>query len=195
MSNLVFPKLAGQAWPIEREARWTTEVRETPSGREFRAGSMSTPRWMYRLRFDVLRQGADGELAQLMGFFNLHRGALDSFLFEDEDDKSVSAQQFAQADGTTKDFQLVRSFGGFSEPVYELNGAPVITVNGAVVSTGWTVDKGRISFTTAPAAASILRWSGAYYWRVRFADDRLRASQFLQHLWDCRQLELITVKP
>ena len=95
MSNLVFPKLAGQAWPIEREARWTTEVRETPSGREFRAGSMSTPRWMYRLRFDVLRQGADGELAQLLGFFNLHRGALDSFLFEDEDDKAVSAQQFA----------------------------------------------------------------------------------------------------
>lgn len=195
MSNLVFPKLAGQAWPIEREARWSTEVRETPSGREFRASSMSTPRWMYRLRFDVLRQGTDGELAQLLGFFNLHRGALDSFLFEDEDDKAVVAQQFALADGTTKDFQLVRSFGGFTEPVYELNGAPVITVNGTVVSTGWTVDKGRISFATAPSAASILRWSGAYYWRVRFADDRLRASQFLQHLWDCRQVELMTVKP
>lgn len=195
MSNLVFPKLAGQAWPIEREARWSTEIRESLSGREFRAGAMSTPRWLYRLKFDVLRQQAENEAAQLLGFFNLHRGALDSFLFEDEDDKAVVDQQFALADGVTKNFQLLRTFGGFSEPVYELNGVPVITVGGTVVSSGFTINRGLVSFTTAPAAASVLRWTGAYYWRVRFAEDRLRASQFLRHFWECRSVDLITVKP
>lgn len=195
MSNLVFPKLAGQAWPIEREARWSTEIRETPSGREFRAGSMSTPRWLYRLRFDVLRQQAESEASQLLGFFNLHRGALDSFLFDDEDDNAVADQQFALADGVARHFQLVRAFGGFVEPVYELNGPPVISVAGSVVTTGFTINKGLVSFTTAPAAASILRWTGGYYWRARFADDRLRASQFLRHFWECRSVDLITVKP
>jgi hypothetical protein len=53
-------------------------------------------------------------------------GGFDTFLFTDPDDNAVAAQTFGVGDGDQDAFQLVRTLGSFTEPVYDLNGAPSI---------------------------------------------------------------------
>jgi uncharacterized protein (TIGR02217 family) len=129
MSNQVLPSLPGLSWNTKKKPIFKTTIREASSGREYRGTSWSTPRWEYTLSYEFLRQGMGRtELTQVVGFFNKHRGAWDSWLYQDPDDNAVTLQQFATGDGTTTSFQLVRDLGGFLEPVYEMNGAPVVYV-------------------------------------------------------------------
>jgi uncharacterized protein (TIGR02217 family) len=195
MSNQVFPELVGISWPIEREAIWSTEIKEALSGREYRSGYMSAPRYRYFLKCDVLfDEPGSSDLHALMGFFNQHRGRLFSFRFWDRDDCSVTDEQFYVADGTTKDFQLTRARGGFVEPVFEIKGTPVIKANGVAISSGYTLAAGLLSFATAPAQGTVLRWTGEYYWRMRFNTDTQRFTQFLRRLWETKAIELITTR-
>ena len=196
MSNLLFPKLPGQSWPVEREPQWATEVKTSVSGVEYRAGSMFAPAYLYKLQFDVLSEDADNsEFQTLAGFFNQHRGRLYDFLFDDEYDNTAVAQQFGLVDGVATQFQLVRSMGGWADPVYELHGVPTLYANSAVISSGYTISKGRVTFTTLPATGSVLTWSGQYYWRMRFVQDKTKFSQFMRGYWENKTVELITVKP
>ena len=43
-------------------------------------------------------------------------------------------------------------------------------------------------------AGAVLRWSGTYYWRVRFGDDTLDFEKFLTKLWKLGKVELMTIK-
>jgi len=129
MSNQVLPSLPGLSWNTKKKPIFKTTIREASSGREYRGTSWSTPRWEYTLSYEFLRQGMGRtELTQVVGFFNKHRGSWDSWLYQDPDDNTVTSQQFATGDGTTTSFQLVRDLGGFLEPVYELNGAPLVYI-------------------------------------------------------------------
>jgi len=129
MSNQVLPSLPGLSWNTKKKPIFKTTIREASSGREYRGTSWSTPRWEYTLSYEFLRQGMGRtELTQLLGFFNKHRGAWDSWLYQDPDDNAATLQQFATGDGTTVTFQLVRDLGGFLEPVYDINGTPLVYV-------------------------------------------------------------------
>jgi uncharacterized protein (TIGR02217 family) len=195
MSNQVLPSLPGLSWNTKKKPIFKTTIREASSGREYRGTSWSTPRWEYVLSYEFLRQGMGRtELTQILGFFNKHRGAWDSWLYQDPDDNTVTLQQFATGDGTTVTFQLVRDLGGFLEPVYDLNGAPSVYVNGTLTSV--TVGAlGMVTFDSAPAAGALLKWTGSYYWRCRFSDDYIEPSKFMKDLFDLRQMKFITVKP
>ncbi len=199
MSNQVFPSFPGLNWDIVRRPRWNTLVRQTASGREFRTARYSYPIWEYKLSYSVLRARPSlTEMQTLAGFFNQHNGSADSWRYEDPDDNSVVGQLFGQGNGSTRVFQLVRSFGGFTEPVFELNGAPQIFINGALrtVGTHYTIDSlGVVTFVTAPGAGLPITWTGSYWWRCRFMQDGVEFNQFMRQLWDLRSLEFTTVKP
>lgn len=125
MSNAVYPALPGLAWPTKRTPLWKTKVSNTPSGREFRTAPMLVPRYRYTLQYDFLRSAAAlSEFQTLFGFFNARHGAFDSFLYNNPDDNSIAGQPIGVGDGATAAFQLVRSLGGFSEPVFD----PVLPV-------------------------------------------------------------------
>lgn len=131
MSNEVFPKLAGLKWGSTRMVQWGSTHRRTASGREFTTVHMDYPIYGYKLAYEVLRENqGNTELQNLIGFFNRHAGDGDSFLFEDDDDKAVSGQVFGLGDASTTKYQLVRTLGGFVEPVYDLSDTPVILFNG-----------------------------------------------------------------
>ena len=131
MSNAVYPTLPGLAWPVTRTPLWRTTVQTTPSGREWRTSAMAFPRYRYTLTYEFLRStAAYPHLQTLLGFFNSRRGGYDSFLFSDPDDRTVTAQAFGTGDGVSTQWQLVRTLGGFVEPVYALDGAPQIMVDG-----------------------------------------------------------------
>jgi hypothetical protein len=123
MSNTVYPDFPGVTWPVVKRPMHKTGIKETPSGREFRTRYMTYPRYSIRLSYEWL---TETEMKQLVGLFNTHGGAFESFLFDDRDDRAVSNQVFAVGDGVTTSAQLVRTLGGFVEPVYDFNGTPQV---------------------------------------------------------------------
>lgn len=127
MSNTVYPDFPGVTWPVVKRPMHKTGIKETPSGREFRTRYMTYPRYAIRLNYEWL---SEAEMRQLIGMFNTHGGAFESFLFDDRDDRAVSNQVFGVGDDSTTSFQLVRTLGGFVEPVYEFNGAPQVYRSG-----------------------------------------------------------------
>lgn len=130
MSNEIYPTLPGLTFGVQRNVLAPpVTIKTTPSQREYRARDATLPRYRYTLGYEFLRSAAAwAELQTLVGFFNRHGGSFDDFLFEDPDDHTATAAAFGIGDGTTTAFQLLRSFGAFSEPVRDLNGAPTITI-------------------------------------------------------------------
>jgi uncharacterized protein (TIGR02217 family) len=195
VSNAVFPVLPGLMWDVTRTPQWATKVQRSSSGKETRVAYISAPIWRWVLQFDVLRQNTVvSELSQILGFFNARRGKFDSFLYSDPTDSAVTLEPFGTGNGVTTTFQLTRAFGGFSENVYDLNGAASIYKAGVLQSSGYTVGPtGIVTFTSPPAGAAALTWTGAYYWRVRFDQDMAEASNFLATLWSLKQLAFVSV--
>lgn len=199
MSNSVFPTLTGLAMEVTRSPLWNTMKQETPSGREYRGIFQIYPRYRYTLIFNYLR---DTTLAPdyrtLLGFFNSMKGGWDTFLFTDPDDSSVAGMQFGTGNGSLTGFQLVRTLGNFSEPVYDINGAPTIKVAGVTKTAGsdYTIGTtGIVTFTAAPANGAALTWTGSFYWRCTFEDDSMDFDKFMNLLWSVKKLSLKTQKP
>jgi uncharacterized protein (TIGR02217 family) len=195
MSNAVFPVLPGLMWDVTRTPEFATKIQRASSGKETRIAYMTAPIWRWVLKYDVLRQNTvTTELSQLLGFFNARRGKFDSFLYTDPIDSAVVAAQIGVGDGATTVFQLTRAFGGFTENVYDLNGAASIYKNGVLQASGYSVSAtGLLTFTAAPAAGVVITWTGSYYWRVRFDQDMAEANNFLVGLWDMKQLAFVSV--
>lgn len=93
------------------------------------------------------------------------------------------------------------SSDGF-EPVYTLNqtqaavriyidtgAGPVLQTLGTHYSIN---SSGMVTFTTPPPANAALTWTGAYYWRVRFAIDHIDFANFLYQLYELKKVELVT---
>lgn len=197
MSNAIYPTLPGITWPLKRAPVWNTTVKTTPSGRAWRQSHMRYPRYRYTLTYSFLRSSAAyGEFQALFGFFNARGGAADSFLLLDRDDTTATAQAFGVGTGSATQYQLVRTLGGFVEPVYDLVAAPSIYKNGVLQSSGYTVSAaGLVTFSVAPAAGVVLTWSGAYYWRCCFDTDELPFERFMNMFWKTGEVRLITDKP
>jgi uncharacterized protein (TIGR02217 family) len=197
MSDAVFPSLPGLRWNIKRTPIWKTLAAESASGKEMSVALMTYPLRRYSLSYEVLRAGAEAELQQLEGFFNLRYGSHDTFLYDDPDDKSVTNQTFGTGNASTKTFALARTRGSFTEPVQSVNGAPTIKVAGVTKTAGtdYTISAaGVVTFTVAPANGAALTWTGNYYWRCKFKQDMAEFDQFLKDLWQLQRLEFRTVK-
>lgn len=219
MSNLIFPALPGVSIEVSKTPLWKSTVHESVSGCQVSASAMTYPRWRYKLRYEFLRSGAQAELQQLVGFFNRHRGRADTWLYFDDEDCIATNQQFGVGDGVTKDFYLVRDFGGFVEPVTDIKTISSVTAGGVPMydslddapaeslSLDFTTETyqvwqndyayaggGRIQFTTAPAAGVPLVWTGEFYRRCRFRDDELDIERFLYLLWKAKTVEFETHK-
>ena len=121
----VFPTLAGQGWSVHKKPTFSSIVAPHVSGREVRAALYANPVWNFELTFDGLDGTTSGQygglgsqsLQSLMGLFLQTQGQYGAFLYYDPTDYAVSAQGFGVGDGATTTFQLVRTLGGFVEPV------------------------------------------------------------------------------
>ena len=200
MSNAIFPVLPGLVWDFKRIPMHKTTIKETVSGREFRSRRMSSPRYTYKASYEFLRNQRQGydELRSLLGFFNARGGDFDDWLFDDADDNTVTAQAFGVGDAASTTFQLVRTLGGNVEPVYVVNAAPQLFIDGVLktVITHYNINAtGGVTWVTAPAGAAVLTWTGTYYWRCRFLQGHLEFNRFMWRLWALKSCDFITVKP
>lgn len=194
MSNALLPELAGQTWPRHKTPRFKTQVQTSDSMRSWRVGRALYPQYSIKISYSYLSQA---DLTTMMAFFKSRRGRLDSFLFDDRDDRQITTPQaIGVGDGINPKFQLVRSLGGFVEPVCgPTNGVPMVRVNG-VATTAYTLDDyGLLTLATPPPVTHVVDWAGLYYWRVHFAKDEQQYDEFMRQFWELKTLELETVKP
>lgn len=192
MGNLLFPALPGLEWNRQRTAIWSNGKRPTVSGRLFTVANYSYPRYKYHLSYSVLRQSAAlNELQQIVGLFNQCMGDFDSFLWTDPDDCTATSQVFGVGDGANRQFQLVRTWGGFVEPVFDINGSPAVWVDGVQLAAGsFTVSAtGVLTLAQAPVPGALLTWSGSFYRRVHFSQGTMETNKFMQNLWDLKKVE------
>lgn len=220
MSDAVFPTLAGQKIDLVKEPIWSTVFAVSASQMETRGSYLSYPRYRITLAFEVLRATPSAQEYQaLLGFFNSRGGALESFLWQDPDDRTATDQVFGTGDGITTVFRLGRALGGAWEPVSAVAGAPVIKKAGvpqgasladAVESLAldfvtssyqvWANDysfdanTAIVTFHAPPAAGAALTWSGEYLRRVRFESDSMSLKRFLAAMYSADGVKLLTVK-
>jgi len=197
MSNAIFPTLAGLAFSVMRNPVWSTQVRDSASGRQYTLGKRLYPLWHFKLPFEVLRaSGGWTEWQQLVGFINARRGRYDDFLYLDPRDCTATNEQFGTGDGVTTTFALTRTLGGFVEPVGGVNsGGAVIKVAGTTTSVTFSADLTSVTFASPPTSGQALTWSGTFYFRCRFLQDEITMEQFLQDMYSAKSVEFKSFRP
>lgn len=203
MSDAVFPDLPGIKWSKVKTPVFSTRTQRATSGKEARAGFYVYPLWMYEWEYEVLRDDTiNNELSQIIGFYLSRYGALQSFLITDDSDCMVTNQAISTGDGDVKVFQMIRTYGGFTEPVTDINitSAPLIYLDGTLQSTGYSLDNsnsGLLTFTNAPGDNVEITATFSYYKRVRFqeyseSDEAFK--NFMYELWECNKISFITAR-
>lgn len=196
MSNAIFPTLPGQAFPRERHVRYATELQSSSSMRRWRVSRALYPVYEYSLNFNFLRTA---DLVTLRSFFEQHKGRGDSWLFDDRDDRLHSdtglPQVFGLGNGVQTQFQLVRNQGVQIMPIGRHNVITSVRINGAATVAYTLDDYGLLTFSSPPAAAAVLDWSGSFYWRCAFMSDQLQFKEFLRSIWESKSLKFETEKP
>lgn len=203
MSSTVFPTLVGLAFPVGRTPVWSGKLQTSISGKNRGLSFWSYPKWQWDLSFNVLRSDSINlELQNLAGFFNAMNGPYgDTFLYQDADDNSITGQQIGVGDGSNLTFQLVRSFGGFIEPILAPNVVSHVYVDGT--DTGhWTISNwgsstpGLVTFASghAPTSGKAVTVDYSYYFPCRFLDDTMSFSKFMSQMYEAKKVSFMSEK-
>lgn len=202
MSNEVFPTLVGMKIGVVRKGIFRTDVQESLAGAEFRVARMESPRWRWRLSWDVLLDdgSATCDLEKLLGLWVAVQGARDSFLFSPPD-RTLTETDASQmtGDGATKSFYLRMPWGASGwEWVRELHTfllALTVKVAGVTTAVTTSTEYGLIkcTFASAPANGAAVTASFGYRYRVRFADDAMDVETFARGMMRKSGLELVQV--
>jgi uncharacterized protein (TIGR02217 family) len=186
------------AFGIKKTQRYNTIAQETTAfqGSTYVAGA-TFPVWDFTITVPQLTGRMDdptSPLAQLNGLFNICKGRAGTFLLQDPDDNAVLAYQFGTGDGTSKTFQLTRPIGAGSDIVQNVNGTPVISINGTP-TVAFAIDtKGVVTFNVAPAADAVLTWTGQFDFRLKFTTDSLAdLTEYFSDKWSINTLSLVSV--
>jgi uncharacterized protein (TIGR02217 family) len=201
MTLPVFSPPVGLAWPVGRRPKWSTLHQESVSGKDNPVQLWPYPRRTWDVSFDVLRSDnaslnipAPAQALQYVeGFYNAVAGSALAFVFVPPEDSTVTGQLLGTGDGVTTQFGLVRTWGGFTEPVFAPQGTPTIYVSGTPTLAFTLGTQGLVTFTSAPALGAALTWTGSFGFVCRFDADELDFSEFMSTLWELKKLSFTTV--
>jgi len=151
------------------------------------------------------------DLVAVAEFFEARRGKLTGFRFRDPLDHSSAPFGQAQSpldqaigvgDGTTTDFQLVKSYGSgegaYRRPIEKpVVGTVTIAVDGVAVASGVTVDAatGIVSFDAPPPMSAAITAGFEFDVPVRFDLDQLAINIAAFEAGDIPSIPLIEVRP
>ena len=188
---------------VVRTYRWKTGYQEALSGKQSTILYQAYPLTHFELKYELLRDfgSLPSEIRTVVGVHNSMKGRYDTFLYTDVDFNSVTAQQFAVADGTLGPFQLTALYAptsgsysgiGASEIIQNLNGTPTLYDNGSLItSSNYTIGvTGLVTFGSghAPTSGHALTWTGSFYYRCRFDDDEIDWTKFMDHRWSVKKI-------
>ena len=198
MTAPTFPVLK-LAWPVVRTPQWDTDVQVSIAGKRTAYARRAFPIYVYELKFNVLRADANLEWQTLFAFYNSVLGRANLFIYNDPADGTASATSFGTGDGATTAFQLTRPIVGtgvsWVDPVFCPTGTPQIFIAGVLQSTptNYSISAtGLVTFTSAPAAAAALTWTGTYGWFCRFDEDSEPFENFMYQFWRLGKVKFST---
>ena len=140
MPTLTFPQLLGLSFDLHKVPNFNTAIRGVTAGYENRTAYQKYPIWEFTLTYDWLddtttRSNGYTDLHTLAGFYLQAQGPFASWLYYDKDDYRVAGGKQATPDGVTTVFKLSRDFGGFIEPVGQLDQSTIATFPYTAVTT------------------------------------------------------------
>lgn len=209
MSELLFPTLRGLTYPIQKIPHWKTLQNRTVSGVKKFVQLYTYPYYEFRLSFSYLgdTDSQSDDIHTLAGFYNKMGGAGVDFLYADPlvEPNSVKDQEFGITDGITNEWQLVRNYGGFVEPVFGILEAPVIyaredstgTIIPLVSGTHYTLTSTGLFILQLEGIVPFgyrLFWTGKWYYRCHFAEDEAELEQIFYGGWALEELTLESIK-
>lgn len=154
---------------------FNTLITQLKNGREVRNAQWDQVRHKYTLPFDSIHD--QDYLTYLKSSFLSMRGQLHSFLIKDWADNAANNVQFGVGNGASKTFQLSipSAFGlaTYTRNITKPLSGVVVTVNGTATAVTIDTATGLVTFATAPASGTVLRWFGSFRIPVRFANDAL----------------------
>ncbi len=197
------PTLAGLGWSRHKKPGFATRVASHVSGREVRVALMEYPLYEFEAVYNGLTSSASlfaglgaSSLQTLMGFFLQLQGQFGTFLYTDPDDNTVTGQAFATGDGSTTSFTMMRTLGGFLEPVGWVTNIADVYLNGTVQSGGAysLTPPNTLVFTTAPGSGAVVSAGFSYAFNCRFLDDRMDFEEFMANLWKLDSMKFRSIK-
>jgi uncharacterized protein (TIGR02217 family) len=159
---------------------WPAEIVTLDSGREERNSRIAAPLRSYDAAYSVR---TPDELYQILELYYLAMGRLYGFRMLDWTDyrsgpphrmPAYDDQLLAVGDGTTKNFQLVKTYGSgptaFRRPIQKPFGGIAIGLSGVPQAGGYAVDPatGILGFAAPPAPGASITWGGQFHVPVRF---------------------------
>lgn len=174
--------------PFEEEIQYSTIISESEAGAEQRYQKWLKPRRTFRIKLDA-RQATETD--QIWRFYTRHKGAFDSFLFQNPNENPVTLETIGSGDGLKTVFYV-------GNKVDVGTGDLILTPNSLVVkrSVGGTGDYlsfstytlsesiGKLVTNTALPSGDVLRAdSYNFRYRVRFKEDTLTREAFSAELW------------
>ncbi len=187
----VYPSVPGYMWAPIIAPVWNSQLQKTVTGRVVAATYQQYPLYKFTVSYEMLSAAT---FNTLLAFFNQQQGNVTPFLFDaGPGNDSVTAQGIGTGDGATKTFQLLRSYGGFSEPIAAAFGTTHAYVNGtAQTATFNSPSNGYVTFTTAPGSGTAVTWTGGYYFQCRFSKGTEEFDQFMSQLYKTKSVSLET---
>lgn len=201
MSVSIFPTrttLPGLAYPVERSINFSNRKQTNVAGKELVIAEWSTPRYQWKLVFNLLRQGdvwgamaSDfTEFSTLWSFYEARKGGFDSFLYTDDDDNSVTSQAIGTGTGSQTVFPLVRTFGSTANFVLAPRqiGSTTINLSAATttVATGVTVNGVNTSVSVTPWDTTNSNGPGQVIFGAAPANGAAIALSSMSYYWPVR---------
>lgn len=161
-------------------------IQESISGNEQRFAQWTKCRGVGDLTYGLLTSSDPlGDFKAILSLYRAHFGSLYPFRFRDWSDYQAVNSIFGTGNGTATAFQLSMTYDPqaillgtagtyfYVRDITLLASTPVIKVNNVVTAAYAISDSGLVTFTSAPAAAAQLTWSGEFDVPVRFDTDTL----------------------
>jgi uncharacterized protein (TIGR02217 family) len=146
----------------KRNSLWEQPLGQWQLGDRSGENSLTIAQYNYLSRFHLAR-----------------RGSAQGFLFKDWNDFQLQGEQIAVGDGTTKVFQLTKSYEDFRRYITKPKRKGMLVTVDGIRLTGeeYTLreDAGILTLNTAPAPQQPIVVSCDFYVPVRFEQDRLEA--------------------
>ena len=132
-----------------------------------------------------------------MGFFLQLQGQFGTFLYTDPDDNAVTGQAFATGDGSTTSFTMMRSLGGFLEPVGWVTTLSNVYLNGVAADERLQPDDAEHAQLSPRRRARgvVVSADFSYAFNCRFLDDQMDFEEFMANLWKLDSMKFRSVKP
>lgn len=156
---------------------FNTEVIELGGGHEKRNQNWEYPRERWNVAYGIKDESL---LRLLIDFFYARRGRAIGFRFKNHDDYSVTDQELGDGDGSTDEFQLIKTYSSGGETfdrkiTKPVAGTVTVYIDSEEQVADWDVDTttGIITFGTPPSSGEVITADFEFDVPVRFDTDYL----------------------